>query len=191
MTNGQNSDVSKIARRLARKAAKKSAPPPAPKSPLELLCEKHRIPVGPVPRPNPRTDSLPPLPENWKEKLSPAAQEHLKDRAKRIRVHLQRGIEAIVLWPAVYIEGDYLYYIGDTTPTQHARAVSRPGNFILEVVGGGPKHIVLRKNVGQDLNKYYFAYLPKGVRQIRTLGHHDWKACAQFSVLEDNVVGPS
>lgn len=176
--------------KLMKKRQKKQAPAGPPKSELELLCEKHRIPVQVMLGTASGTGSLPPLPEGWKEKLSPAAREHLKDRPRRLRVHLMRGVEVVIWWPAAYMEGNYLYYLGETIPIQ-ARAASRPGNFIIEVVGGCPKSIVLRKSVGGDLNKYYFAYVPKGLRQVRTLGHHDWKVCSHLAILEDNFIGLS
>lgn len=124
------------------------------------------------------------FPDNWKEHLPEAYKKHIASKFRIIKVHLARGSEALIYWPAFYIDHPCLYYSGEITFVT-AQNISRPGNFILQTIAKPNIPIVLRKNIGRKNNIYHFACMPANRADILKLSPSDWRICNCFRVIDE------
>ena len=114
--------------------------------------------------------------------------EHLASRPHRMKVHLQRGIEAEMSWPAFHVEDDSWYFSGCTIPSV-LRTISRPGNFLLQAIPH-QAHAVLIKRVNENgVITHFMAYGPATLAFLSNLQHGDWKPCNQFRIIDQVYIG--
>jgi hypothetical protein len=105
---------------------------------------------------------------------------------RQMQVHLKRGLEAVIQWPAAYIQKSAYFFVGDTLPPQ-VRTASRPGNFILEPASQRSHPILVKAVSGPTGTRYFYALAPEGIRQARTLAPADWHACPNYRIVTHQV----
>lgn len=144
---------------------------------ISAICERHRIDTTPSPPPLPR----PKLPTGWIEHLAPLALKHLDLPSKVIHVRLRPRREALIYWPAAYIEGNEFYFLGETVPV-NLRNMSRPYNFIMQEVRGQIRPIILRRHVGRPSDEYSYLYTKIGICGLLNQPPSAWNPCKELQM---------
>ncbi len=155
------------------------------KTPLEILCEKHGVPLEAVQPNSPNnSNNYPQLQPGWKKHLNPRDSAHMKTRPRRVVVHLKRGVEGFIWLPAAYILKGTYYFLGETLP-ELIRPSSRPGNFIMSPSGERSRRVVVKRVLMEGGPVYLMAYADHGIRQALALDDQAWSPCPYFAENEE------
>lgn len=147
--------------------------PPAPKVPKQALVKGKPL------TPRQRRRQFTP---NKSVLMNEDEPEQLSSRPQRLRVHLQRGLEAEMSWPAFHAEGSECYFSGRTVPVV-LRTISRPGGQLLQVIPKRTQAIIIKRIGKNEPFSYFVAYGPATRTFLLGLQNSDWKPCHYFNIL--------